>query len=61
MKYRVLGPVGISDPGALLAWLPKGLHEPVAELLHHRKRIPQETLGLRALRADPALLRQTVG
>jgi hypothetical protein len=51
---------GISDPGGLLAWLPKGLREQVAELLHERKRIPQETLGLRALRADPALLLQTV-
>ena len=53
--------LGLSDPSALLAWLPKGLREPVAELLHERKRIPQETLGLRALRADPALLLQTIG
>jgi hypothetical protein len=53
--------VGISDPGALLAWMPDALRKPVAQLLHERTRIPQETLGLRALRADPALLMQAVG
>jgi len=34
------------------------LREPVSELLDARMRIAQETLGLRALRADPALLTQ---
>lgn len=52
---------GISDSSALLAWMPEGLHEAVAHLLHERQRIPQETLGLRALRANPDLLLRAVG
>jgi hypothetical protein len=52
---------GVGDPGALLAWMPTTLHGAVAELLHRRQRIPQETLGLRALRADPDLLRRAIG
>lgn len=52
---------GVGDPGALLGWLPDRLRGPVAGLLRERRRIPQETLGLRALRADPALLTRTVG
>ncbi len=52
--------LGISDPGALLAWLPRELHEGVGRLLHDRQRIPQEALGLRILRADPTLLTRAV-
>jgi hypothetical protein len=47
---------GTGDLGALLAWMPDGLREPTARPLRERQRIPQETLGLRALRANPALL-----
>lgn len=53
--------VGISEPGPLLGWLPRALHEPVSRLLHDRQRIPQEALGLRILRGDPDLLARTVG
>ena len=52
---------GIGDPGALLAWMPKELHGAVAGLLHRQQRVPQETLGLRALRRNPDLLRHAVG
>lgn len=52
---------GIGDPSTLLAWMPHALHQAVAELLSHRCRIPQETLGLRALRADPDLLLRAIG
>ncbi|ROO52712.1 hypothetical protein EDC02_7652 [Micromonospora sp. Llam0] len=52
---------GISDLTVLHAWMPEDLREPTAQLLHSRERIPQETLGLRALRADPALLSHAVG
>lgn len=51
---------GVSEPTALLDWMPEKLHEPIARLLHERKRIPQETLGLRALRAHPTLLLQAI-
>jgi len=49
---------GIADHSDLLAWMPEALREPVSRLLHTRMRIAQETLGLRALRADPGLLTQ---
>jgi hypothetical protein len=52
---------GIGDPGALLAWMPQELHGAVAGLLDRQQRVPQETLGLRALRANPDLLRHAVG
>jgi hypothetical protein len=52
---------GTTDLTALLAWMPEDLREPTARLLHARQRIPQETLGLRALRVDPALLSHAVG
>lgn len=47
---------GVVDHSDLLAWLPAALREPVSRLLCARTRIAQETLGLRALREDPALL-----
>ncbi|MFV2022798.1 Wadjet anti-phage system protein JetD domain-containing protein [Micromonospora sp. LOL_023] len=52
---------GISNPGTLIALMPEHLHEPVSQLLRARRRIAQETLGLRALRANPNLLMQAVG
>jgi hypothetical protein len=52
--------VGASDLSALLAWLPDGLAEPTAHALRERHRISQETLGLRALRANPALLSHAI-
>jgi len=51
---------GISHPSALVAWMPDELHEAIARLLHERQRIPQETLGLRALRTDPSLILRAV-
>jgi hypothetical protein len=47
---------GTTDITALTAWLPQDLRALCAGLLGERLRIPQETLGLRALRADPTLL-----
>ncbi|MFE9101965.1 Wadjet anti-phage system protein JetD domain-containing protein [Actinomadura geliboluensis] len=44
------------DHEALSAWLPAGLRRNAEELLSERRRIPQERLGLEALRANPALL-----
>jgi hypothetical protein len=41
--------------------MPEELRETVAKLIRERQRIPQETLGLRVLRADPDLLRQGLG
>ncbi|MGV9369811.1 Wadjet anti-phage system protein JetD domain-containing protein [Micromonospora tulbaghiae] len=52
---------GISNPAALIALMPEHLHEPISQLLRGRRRIAQETLGLRALRANPKLLAQAVG
>jgi hypothetical protein len=52
---------GINDPSALLAWLPAELREEVSRLLHERQRIPQETLGLRTLRANTGLLLRVFG
>lgn len=52
--------LGINQPGPLLAWLPRELHEPVGRLLHDRQRIPQETLCLRILRGDAMLLIRAV-
>jgi hypothetical protein len=51
---------GIRLPSALLTWMPNELHEAIARLLHERQRIPQETLGLRALRTDPDLILRAV-
>ncbi|GAB3153273.1 hypothetical protein GCM10027290_45750 [Micromonospora sonneratiae] len=51
---------GISNPAALIALMPEHLHEPISQLLRGRRRIAQETLGLRALRANPNLLAQAV-
>lgn len=52
--------LGISQPGPLLAWLPRELHEAAGRLLQDRRRIPQETLGLRILRGDRTLLPRAV-
>jgi hypothetical protein len=52
--------LGIVDHTALLDWMPADLRDPTARLLQERQRIPQETLGLRALRADPPLLSRAV-
>ena len=51
---------GITDPEPLITWLPDGLRPAVANLIVTRQRIPQERLGLRALRADADLLIQAV-
>jgi hypothetical protein len=45
-----------SDFQATCQWLPSGLREAAMELLNNHKRIPQERLGLRALRENPQLL-----
>lgn len=45
-----------ADHGALSAWLPSGMRSAVEDLLSGRRRIPQERLGLDALRANPAFL-----
>jgi Uncharacterized protein conserved in bacteria C-term(DUF2220) len=37
-------------------WIPESLREPVCGLLNARQRIPQERLGLEALRRSPELL-----
>jgi hypothetical protein len=51
---------GAVDVGALISWLPEELHDEVARVLRSRTRIAQETLGLKALRAAPGLLRAAV-
>ncbi|MET9398451.1 hypothetical protein [Kitasatospora sp. NPDC002965] len=52
---------GINDPTPLITWLPDDLRPAAANLIATRQRIPQERLGLRALRAEAALLSQAVG
>lgn len=49
-----------ADHGALSAWLPAGMRRAVEGLLSGRHRIPQERLGLDALRANPAFLTSTL-
>ncbi|WFB10594.1 DUF2220 domain-containing protein [Streptomyces sp. LX-29] len=51
---------GLSDPASLLTWLSADLRAATMDLLVARQRIPQERLGLRALRADPSLLTEAV-
>ncbi|MGK5682269.1 Wadjet anti-phage system protein JetD domain-containing protein [Actinoplanes sp. URMC 104] len=51
---------GAKASSTLVAWMPQDLHQPVAQLLEQRQRIAQETLGLRALRAEPDLLLRSV-
>jgi len=41
-------------------WLPESLRTATMELLHARQRVPQERLGLRALRHDPRPLMQAL-
>lgn len=51
---------GVSTSSTLVAWMPQDLRPAVAQLLERRQRIAQETLGLRALRAEPDLLLRAV-
>ncbi|MEU8797779.1 hypothetical protein [Spirillospora sp. NPDC048819] len=50
-----------ADHDALCSWLPAVLRGAAGELLSARRRIPQERLGLDALRANPALLTRIPG
>ncbi|UQU67555.1 DUF2220 family protein [Couchioplanes caeruleus] len=51
---------GAKASSTLVAWMPQDLHPSVAQLLEQRQRIAQETLGLRALRAEPDLLLRAI-
>lgn len=50
-----------TDHGALCAWLPASMRREAADLLATRRRIPQERLGLDALRTNQTLLTRATG
>ncbi|QKV73419.1 hypothetical protein [Amycolatopsis sp. Hca4] len=52
---------GSVDVPALTAWLSEDIREAAARLIREGARIPQETVGLKELRANPGLLEAAVG
>lgn len=54
-------PGAATDHDTLCSWLPANMSPAVSDLLSARQRIPQERLGLSALRTNPALLTASPG